>query len=170
MIKRIIITGGPSSGKSSIITRLQQLGYNCFEEISREIIKTKKVITSYKNFDFEDTVFNMRKKQFDEASGLHFYDRSMIDGIAYMRKNNIKIPDKMLESINECNYEKIVFITPPWKKIYHKDAERLENFKEAKEIYKLLKEVYQSFGYQLIKIPLDTVNQRVKFILSNEKL
>ena len=170
MIQRIIITGGPATGKSSIITRLQELGYHCFEEVSREIIQEQKVSTSYKDFDFESAVFNRRKKQFDEATDLHFYDRSMIDGLAYMQKNKVAVSPKMLQTIKECNYHKVAFIAPPWENIYHKDAERLENFKEAEEIYQSLQKVYQSFGYQLIEIPLGTVDERVKFILSQGKL
>ena len=170
MIQRIIITGGPATGKSSIITHLQQLGYNCFEEVSREIIQEQKVNTAYKDFDFEAAVFNRRKEQFEHATGLHFYDRSMIDGIAYMRKNKVAVSREMLQTIEQCPYQKIAFIAPPWESVYHKDAERLEDFKEAEGIYQSLQEAYQSFGYQLIEIPLNTVEERVKFIQSQGNL
>ena len=170
MIQRIIITGGPATGKSSIITHLQQLGYNCFEEVSQEIIQEQKVNTAYKNFDFEAAVFNRRKEQFEHATGLHFYDRSMMDGIAYMKKNKLAVPIKMIQTIKKCSYHKVAFIAPPWENIFQKDSQRLEDYEEAEEVYQSLQEVYQSFGYQLIEIPLASVDERVKFILSQRKL
>ena len=46
MIKRIIITGGPCSGKTSIIDSLKDEGYKCFNEISREVIQKMNIKTS----------------------------------------------------------------------------------------------------------------------------
>ena len=63
MIKRIVITGGPSSGKTSIIDKLQSLGHKCLEEVSREIIKERKIETSFKDMDFEEIVFNKRRQE-----------------------------------------------------------------------------------------------------------
>ena len=64
MIKRIIITGGPCSGKTSIIDSLKDEGYKCFNEISREVIQKMNIKTSYKNIDFEEIVFKKRKRDF----------------------------------------------------------------------------------------------------------
>ena len=64
MIKRIIITGGPSSGKTSIIDALKDEGYSCFDEVSREIIQEMNIKTAFKNVDFEETVFKKEKKRF----------------------------------------------------------------------------------------------------------
>ncbi len=37
--KRVIITGGGDSGKTSIIDALSEMGYLTFPEVSRQIIK-----------------------------------------------------------------------------------------------------------------------------------
>ena len=166
MIQRFIITGGPSTGKSSIIEYLQKLGHLCFQEISREIIQKQNILTSAKNFDFEYTVFKERKKQYLAAKKLHFYDRSMIDGLAYMKLQKKPIPQQILTELRAHPYESKVFITPTWEDIYHQDTERLESFEEATAIDKSLRKTYQSFGYELVEIPFSTVEERVKFILS----
>ena len=36
--KRIVITGGPGSGKTTLINHIEQLGYPTMHEVSREII------------------------------------------------------------------------------------------------------------------------------------
>ena len=38
MQQKIVITGGPSTGKSTLIKELTKQNYTCFEEISREVI------------------------------------------------------------------------------------------------------------------------------------
>ena len=166
MIQRFIITGGPATGKSSIIEYFQQIGRHCFEEVSREIIKKKNIQTSTKDINFEVAVFQQRKKQFLAATKLHFYDRSMLDGLAYMKLQNIHIPKQMLIDLTTHRYESKVFIAPVWQEIYHQDSERLESYKEAISIDKTLREIYNSFAYELVEIPLTTVEERVKFILS----
>ena len=37
MVKKIIITGGPGTGKTSLIEELKKNNFKCFDEISREI-------------------------------------------------------------------------------------------------------------------------------------
>ena len=94
MIKRFIITGGPATGKSSIIEYFQQIGYSCFEEVSRGIIQEQNIQTSAKNFDFEYAVFQDRKKQYLSATKLHFFDRSMLDGLASVSYTHLTLPTK----------------------------------------------------------------------------
>ena len=166
MIQRFIITGGPATGKSSIIKYLQQIGSLCFEEVSREIIQKKNIQTSTKDLNFEVAVFQERKIQYLAATNLHFYDRSMLDGLAYMKLQNIPIPKYMVTDLTTHRYESKVFIAPVWQEIYHQDSERLESYKVAIGIDKSIREIYHSFGYELVEIPLTSVEERVKFILS----
>ncbi len=37
MPKKIVITGGPGTGKTSLINHLEIKGFNCMHEISREV-------------------------------------------------------------------------------------------------------------------------------------
>jgi predicted ATPase len=54
---------------------------------------------------------------------------------------------------------------PPWEEIYESDGERYENYEQAQQIYLHLKETYQNYGYELIEVPKDTVDNRILFIL-----
>ena len=42
MLKRIVITGAPGSGKTSLIKSLKLDGYTCIDEFSRKILKQGK--------------------------------------------------------------------------------------------------------------------------------
>ena len=167
MIKRIIITGGPCSGKTSIIDSLKDKGYKCFTEISREIIQKMNIKTSYKNIDFEETVFKKRKRDFLNAKiGVNFYDRSMLDNLAYLKINNHEIPTKFKIDCENYRYHPKVFITTPWQDIYTFDDERLESFKESIRIFEALKQVYKEANYKLIELPQSSVKERISFIIN----
>ena len=61
-------------------------------------------------------------------------------------------------------------ILKPWLKIYSKDEERYESFEEAKKIHEHLVSTYSRFNYQLISIPEDSVDNRIKFVLKSLNL
>ena len=167
MKKRIVITGGPCSGKTSIIEELKENGYHCFDEVSREIIQSMNIKTAFKSVDFEETVFGKRKTDYLNApQGTSFFDRSMLDNIAYLKKNKHHTPNHFIEDCKSHRYYTRVFITTPWKEIYHKDNERLEDFEEAIRIFEALKEVYTQFNYNLIELPQLTNKERIAFIFN----
>ena len=69
---KIAIIGGPSSGKTSLINNLKNRGYNCKEEVSREIIKKAKErgidqIFLDSPIWFSEKLLTQRIKQFKEA-------------------------------------------------------------------------------------------------------
>lgn len=168
MIKRVVITGGPGSGKTALIESLKSEGYSCFDEVSRAIIQQENIQTSFKDFDFESAVFKQRLEDFKTAQdGLSFYDRSLVDGLAYMQLNQVKIPEHFQQMIQEHKYHTEVFIAPPWESIYQKDEERLEDYSEAICIYQELRKVYQANGYHLLELPKVSIEERLAFVCSH---
>ena len=137
MIKRIIITGGPSSGKTSIIDALKDEGYSCFDEVSREIIQEMNIKTAFKNINF-----------------------------AYLKKNKHEIPTHIKIDCENHRYYPTVFITTPWEDIYTVDDERLESFKDSIQIFQTLKKVYVKANYNLVELPQSSVKERIRFIIN----
>lgn len=173
MENKIVITGAPGTGKTTIINQLKSLGYSCSNEISREIIAeqiaTGGDILPWKDLTvFSNSVFSLRKAQYINASteSLHFFDRSMIDVIAYLKADNLKVSNQFFEDCKKFRYNNTVFYTPIWEKIYHKDLQRQESLSSAKKIEKFILTTYKSFGYSLVEIPKQSTKQRVDFILS----
>lgn len=50
---------------------------------------------------------------------------------------------------------------------YKKDYARKESKKDALKIHKLIKQTYGELGYEIIRIPVMPVKERVKIILKN---
>lgn len=171
--KLIVITGGPGTGKTTIINRLIEKGYTCFPEISREIINDARKqgfeqLFLEKPLLFSELLLEGRRRQFLEAKEhqetLIFLDRGIPDILAYMHYIGDSYPAFFDEECQKNKYTK-VFLLPPWKEIYQSDEERYENFEQATLIYRHLKETYSKYGYELIDVPSGNVDQRILHIL-----
>ena len=172
--KRIVITGGPGTGKSSVINALTERGFTCLEEISREVtLEAKKEgidqLFLTEPLRFSEALLQGRLQQYHQAHSLPmdivFYDRGIPDIIAYMDFTKLNYPEDFTKACHSHPYD-AVFILKPWKAIYKTDNERYENFEDAKIIHKYLVNTYQSYNYQLIDVPFDTVEKRTDYILN----
>ncbi len=170
--KRVIITGGPGFGKTSIIEELESRNYSCKHEVSRTIIKEQLAaggdILPWKNLsNFSELLMQNRIKQFEEAhpKEFTFFDRGLPDIIAYMQKDELNIPISYNKKVKECFYFTTVFIVPPWKEIYKNDDERKEDYETACMLNKVIIDTYQNFGYNTVTLPKFSVKERADLIL-----
>ena len=170
----VVITGGPGTGKTTIIDGLIEQGYSCFPEISRQItLEAKKQgieqLFLEKPLLFSELLLEGRKKQFESASidkaDIIFLDRGIPDILAYMHYIGDSYPAFFDQACKDNNYTH-VFVLPPWEEIYESDEARYENYDQATLIYNHLKETYQKYGYNLIEVPTGTVEERILFILN----
>ena len=173
--RKIVITGGPGTGKSSIIRQLEAKGENCLHEVSREVILEAKregidQLFLEKPLLFSQKLLEGRLNQYIEANELNsqhvFIDRGLPDVLAYMDYFNTDYPDLFHTTCEDYIYDKI-FILPPWKEIYTSDNERYESFEEALKISSYLYSTYKKYGYDPIEVPKLPVKDRTEFILNN---
>ena len=170
----VVITGGPGTGKTTIIEKLIEHGYACFPEISRQItLEAKKQgieqLFLEKPLLFSELLLEGRRKQHQQAladkAEIVFLDRGIPDILAYMHYIGDSYPAFFDLACKENSYTK-VFILPPWEEIYKSDEARYENFEQAKLIFNHLYETYKNYDYELIEVPLGTVEDRIQFLLS----
>lgn len=171
--KKIVITGGPGSGKTALIEFMENQGHAVKHEISRDIIleAQKQGIDQLFLKDpllFSKKILDGRLKQFKEgescSSEVLFYDRGMPDVTAYMDFSATKYPEIFTTTCSTYRYDKI-FVLPPWKAIYQQDNERYESFAQAEKIFHFLKKGYKKFGYEVQEVPVGSIKDRVRYIL-----
>ena len=173
---KIVITGGPGSGKTEIINSLSKKNFYCFKEVSREIIRPEQLkgtenYFSDKPIEFSKRLIKKRKEQYIESSNLSlskrkpviFFDRGLHDIFAYLNYikksyNNIKF------KLEDYSYD-TAFILPPWKEIYKTDSERKESYEQSIQIHKHIRSIYIKYKIQLFEIKPNTIENRVSEIL-----
>ncbi|MDG1881724.1 MAG: ATP-binding protein [Schleiferiaceae bacterium] len=169
-LSRIVLTGAPGTGKSSTVNALEKFGYPVMKEVSREYWDK----TGYGSggedpwrnlITFSKAIWELRAQQYTEAESMHgpvFYDRSIIDVLAYIDAGNKEAEAAMNPA--PYRYNK-VFIFPPWEEIYKQDDGRWEPFSTCELVDKSVRETYDRYGYHLIEVPKCTIQERVNFII-----
>lgn len=102
-------------------------------------------------------------------SDIYFFDRGILDTICYANMIGLDISAEMESMGKNYLYNSKVFILPPWLEIYHPDNERKQTWEEAAATFTKMKETYLNYGYEIIEVPRDSVENRVNFILDNIK-
>ena len=73
--EKVVLIGGPSTGKSSVLSELENRGFHCFPEVSREVI----IEAQKEGIDqlfltepllFSEKLLEGREKQYQEAYAL----------------------------------------------------------------------------------------------------
>jgi predicted ATPase len=170
-----VITGGPGAGKTAILHELQRRGFACVPEAARQIIQEQ--VSNGGNavpwLDTERYTSLMLKKSVEDylvhAGAVHvtFFDRGILDTITHARIHQLDLSEEDYSQAQTYRYNRKVFLAPPWQQIYSTDAERKQTFEEALVSFRRNKEVYTEYGYDLVEIPVGTVETRVDFILAS---
>ncbi len=177
MQTKIVITGGPGTGKSTVIEELSKRSFTCMPEISREVTLNarKKGIDQLfltKPLLFSELLLEGRINQFTEAeqqnNDMVFFDRGIPDVHAYMNYISIDYPSTYIHKSNLYRYD-YIFLMPPWEAIYISDNERYENFEQALAIHNHLERTYKDLNYPIIEVPTGSVTTRTNFILNSIK-
>lgn len=180
--KKIVITGGPGTGKTSIINALKARNFHCFDEIIRALtleIKKEVDAAAHKSnpiafandpLDFNTRLLKGRIEQFKLADTLshklNFFDRGIPDVLAYMDYFNQDYNDFFTNACKNHLYS-TVFLLPPWEAIYKTDNERFETFEEAIKLHEHLITVYKKIGYHIIEVPFGHVEERTSYIINH---
>lgn len=115
-----IFTGGPGSGKSTVLNLLASQGYWTVPEVARDIIR-RQMATSGDALPWGDTVryahlmFLRSLADYEEyahVSAPCFFDRGMIDTLGYCRLLRQPVPEEWNALARACRYHPRVFLFP----------------------------------------------------------
>jgi predicted ATPase len=175
MQQKIVLIGGPGTGKTTIINELVKRNFYCMPEVSRAVILKAKKEGIEQLFLTDPLLFSKmllkgREEQYNAAETLEekiiFFDRGIPDVHAYMNYFDTPYPDDFIKKSTHYKYTKI-FHFSPWQVIYTTDNERYESFDASVKIDAFLIEAYSELGYQLINVPFGSVEERTNFILNS---
>ena len=172
-----MITGGPGSGKTTLIDALARAGFSVAAEVGREIIKEQMLIQGKALPWIDPSLFaeTMLSREM-QSHRLHagrqenvFFDRGVPDVAGYLCLLGHAVPDHMVRAMALLRYNRQVFICPPWPEIFRQDEERKQTMDEAIRTYQAMMATYADCGYELVEVPRASVEERVAFILDSSR-
>jgi len=167
-----VITGGPSSGKTTTVNLLKERGYITTFEHARHYLDTQrlkgKTVEEVRRNqrEFQLGVLDMQIEQEAQISPeiLVFLDRAIPDALAYYRFLNFSEDEKLTEALLTVFYKKIFILDClPLERDYARNEDELAQ----KKIHVFLVEVYESLGFPIVQVPVLPPEERVDFILKN---
>jgi len=167
-----VITGGPSSGKTTTVNLLKERGYTTTIEHARHYIDTQRVTGKSveeiraNQVAFQLGVLTMQIEQENalDPSELVFLDRALPDALAYYRFLDLPVDAALTDALASASYKK-VFILDPLP--LAPDYARTEDAAAQQKIHQLLVETYTHLGFPVVHVPKLPPEERVDFILKN---
>ena len=161
-----MLTGGPGGGKTTLLEALARLGYAVTTEAGRALIRAG--VPASDPVAFAEALLSFETRSYAWAltqPGLVFFDRGMPDLAATWARMGRPVPPNVESAIASCRYAPTVLVAPPWREIYVHDDERTHSWETAVATYEAMVEAYTRYGYDLVPLPLATVEERVAFVL-----
>ncbi|MBN8939338.1 MAG: AAA family ATPase [Rhizobiales bacterium] len=169
-----VVTGGPGSGKTTLIETLKAAGIRTSEEVGRRLIRDQQAIGGralpwLDRALFAEMMLCLEMRNHDVATaqpGTILFDRGVPDVIGYLNLIGLPVPHHMTVAARTLRYNRRVFIAPPWPEIYRTDGERRQDLDEAERTYTAMVRTYRQYGYDLVELPRVPVGERADFVMA----
>lgn len=164
-----VITGAPSSGKTSVIEELARRGYQTEPEEAREFIEAclrrgKKIEDVRRHGDWlqrEILFFERRRERHLNRQKLIFLDRGIPDSLTYSRLAGLEL--STIKAVAREFQYRAVFIFNRLSIV--KDGIRTEDDALAQKIDLDLERDYTDLGYSPVRIPVMSISDRTDLVL-----
>lgn len=168
-----VITGAPCSGKITVLIILEQMGFQFIPEVARFYINSQleegRTLAEIRGDEAafqRELVATKARIEYERVPGdTVFLDRGMPYSIAYYRAAGID-PSGVIELSKRFRYYRVfLFDRLPLES----DGVRSESEDKATFLDSQLEVVYSRLGYEVERIPVASVKDRVKMILASIK-
>lgn len=167
-----VITGGPSSGKTTLLAELEKLGHKTIPEAARTWIDQElaKGLTLEQiradEAKFQDDVLQLKLdiEKVLNTDVLTFFDRGMHDSLAYLRHYESALSDKLHTAVEDSTYRKVFLLEQ--LPAYEKDYARIEDADFPAQITQQLKKAYAEYAMSPVWVPVMPIKERLQFVLN----
>jgi predicted ATPase len=175
----VVITGGPCSGKTTLIKYFAQQGCLTIAEAALSVIEQLNVQMgvarqqAWRNshpMEFQNRVLELQIQREEAAengpAGAVFVDRGRLDGIAYLRLAGEDPPPEFLAMCRQTRYSAVFLLSTLARFEARWDTGRTESAEGSRAIAAQIRRVYEENGYSVIGIPELPVERRAALVLS----
>jgi predicted ATPase len=170
-----IITGGPGSGKSTLVAALDVSGVATSAEVGRRVIR-EQLATGGDALPWGDErafadlmlVGEVEARAAALATdGPVVLDRGIPDVVEFLRVSRLSVPAALDGAARDLRYNPRVFLAPFWAEIYTHDPERKQPAALAAATQAVMRDTYAAYGYTLVELPRAPVEERVAFVMEH---
>lgn len=161
----IAFTGGPNSGKKTVLAMLSRLGFPTIDEIARVVMKGG-LMPWQDPIKFRREVLDLQLMAEDTLpmDGISFVNRGIFDGEAYCYATDCPVPE-FLAKLKGPRYFKAFLFKP--LQVWDNDGVRYEDLNFTHRITPILEEVYRKHDVDVICVPFMPAADRLVFILEH---
>ena len=163
---RVVITGGPGVGKTTLLGELAAMDHAVVDESARAVIRERLTAGLPPRPDpqaFAAELLRRDRIQYDQtAQGPSpvFFDRCLVESLAMALECGLLSQPQADAQLRAVHFHPVVFILPPWQAIDVNDAERDHDFVHCERVHALLCRWYGRCGYRLHAVPRVGPRQR----------
>ena len=168
---RVVITGGPGVGKTTLLAELSARGYVTVAESARAIIAERRAQGQSPRPEpiaFAQEILRRDTEKYHAHSsepGWVFFDRGVVEALGMLHEVAPLSASELDTALRAHPVHSSVFVLPPWAGIYKTDAERDHSFPWVEHVHSHLVRWYRSCGYALCEVPRLPVAARAEFVL-----
>jgi len=164
-----VITGAPCSGKTSVVNELEQRGYRVVHESARAYIdqqlaagrRLDQIKADERAFELHILSAKLAIESTLPVNETIFFDRGIPDSIAYFKLAGLDT-DTPLRKSKRWRYRRIFFFE---RLGFSEDRVRSEDEQTAERLNALILESYRMLDYDVVHVPVLSIEKRVEFIL-----
>ena len=174
---RIVLTGGPHSGKSTLIDALARRGMKTVPEAA--LLEIEAMVADHgadeaRRIRRADTrafqvAVSRRQAQLEASmgrlAGPVFFDRGMIDGLAYCHHYDFEVPAELERLASDARYDLCVVCSLVVPFTLRAATGRTSDETAARRLEQLITEAYRERAIPVVHLPLVPLPQRLERLL-----
>ena len=167
----VVITGAPGAGKTTLLQALRARGYTIVADTPRAIIQDRRrrgLSPRPEPLAMTQETLRIDIENYECYRGRSehvFFERGVFDALAGLAAKTPLSESDFRTWLSKYPYFSKVFVLPPWRAIYVTDAERDHTFEHAQWVDRVTRRWYRRCGYQIVDVPMASVDERCEFVL-----
>ena len=170
-----VLTGAPSSGKSTLLGELSGRGYQTVMEAARHVVEAHiakgenlaQVRGDAAAFQHEVLALKLEWEAALPKDATVFFDRGIPDTIAYYKHEGIPEDEQLRDALSKAHYRRVFVLDLISEENFVLDGARSESWSGAQSLDRLLEDAYRSNGYDVVRVPALPLKERTDFVIAH---